>query len=218
MAIALKSKQRCALLLGSVSATVISGMISPVQRLTLNAFQARGAAAVFVAIPTRLSFPAFSDRIFAFILKRHLLILLFSAASSETLCNVAGCKSVIGLAHPENCVQSSVLSQRHEELREVVCAMLSSVDLDCDQVDCTKNVLLTSRLKAANAVNPDGSFIKVGGIVHGADMIVRGLFQLGDKFALDFTVFSEVSHDRVHGADNRRVSPKASLAQGKLGR
>ena len=38
-------------------------------------------------------------------------------------------------------------------------------------------------------------------------MIVRVLFQQGDEFALDFTVFSEVSHDRVHGADNRRVSP-----------
>ena len=30
-----------------------------------------------------------------------------------------------------------------------------------------------------------------GGLVHGADMIVRGLHQPGDEFALDFTVFSE---------------------------
>ena len=46
--------------------------------------------------------------------------------------------------------------------------MLSSVGLDCDQIDCTKNVLLTARLQAGKAVKPDGSFVKVGGIVHGA--------------------------------------------------
>ena len=36
-------------------------------------------------------------------------------------------------------------------------------------------LLLTARLQAGKTVsNPDGSFVKVGGIVHGADMIVRG--------------------------------------------
>ena len=96
--------------------------------------------------------------------------------------SVVGCKSAIGLAHPENCITSGLHTRRHETLREVVCAMLSSVDLDYDQVDCTKNVLLTSRLEAAKAINPDGVFVKVGGIVHGADMIlVRGLFQQGDE-------------------------------------
>ena len=87
--------------------------------------------------------------------------------------------------------------------------MLSSVGLDCDRVDCTKNMLLTARLQAAKAVNPDGSFVKVGGIVHGANMIVRGFHQRGDEFALDFTVFSEVSRDRLLAAMNpgvRRVT------------
>ena len=45
-------------------------------------------------------------------------------------------------------VSPGILVRRHEALREVVCAMLSSVGLDCDQVDCTKNVLLTARLQA----------------------------------------------------------------------
>ena len=144
---------------------------------------------------------AFTDSMFAYILKRRLLISQFSAASSNTMCNVGGCKSDIGLSHPESCTASGILGRRHEALREVVYAMLSSVGLDCDRVDCTKNVLLTARLQAAKAVNPDGSFVKVGGIVHGADMIVRGLHQRGDEFALDFTVFSgEVSRDRLLAA------------------
>ena len=59
------------------------------------------------------------------------------------------------------------------------------------------------------------TFVKVGGIVHDADMIVRGLHQRGDEFALDFTVFSEASRDRLLAAMNpgvRRVTPKATLA------
>ena len=79
---------------------------------------------------------------------------------------VVACKCVIVLSHPENCTVSGILVRRHEALGEVICAMLSSVGLDCDQVDCTKNVLLTARLQADKAVNPDGSFVKVGGIVH----------------------------------------------------
>ena len=213
--IATKFQQRCSLLLGKVSVTTITGMLSPVQRLTFDAHQARGAAAVFVAVPTQLSFPSFTDSMFAYILKRRLLISQFSAASSSTMCNVGGCKCVIGLSHPESCSASGILGRRHEALREVVCAMLSSVGLDCDRVDCTKNVLLTARLQAAKAVNPDGSFVRVGGLVHGADMIVRGLHQPGDEFALDFTVFSEASRDRALASMNpgaRRITPKATLA------
>ena len=59
--IATKFQQRCSLLHGKVSVTTITGMLSPVQRLTFDAHQARGAAAVFVAVPTQLSFPAFTD-------------------------------------------------------------------------------------------------------------------------------------------------------------
>ena len=87
MAIAPKFQQRCSFLLGSASVTAISGMISPVQGLSFNAHQARGAAAVFVAVPTRMSFPTFTDSMFAYILKRCLLIIpLFSAASSNAIC------------------------------------------------------------------------------------------------------------------------------------
>ena len=97
--------------------------------------------------------------------------------------------------------------------------MLSSVGLDCDRVDCTKNVLLTARLTSGCelrlAVNPDGSFVRVGGLVHGADMIVRGLHQPpGDEFALDFTVFSEASRDRALASMNpgvRRVTAMAFI-------
>ena len=52
--------------------------------------------------------------------------------------------------------------------------------------------------------------------MHGAVLMVRGLFQRGDEFALDLTVFSEVSHERLLAAVNpgvRRAAPKASLAQ-----
>ena len=93
VAIAPKFQQRCSLFLGSVSVTAISGMLSPVQRLSFNAHQARGAAAVFVVgVPTQMSFPAFTDSMFAYIiLKRRLLIPLFSAVSSNAMCNVGGC-------------------------------------------------------------------------------------------------------------------------------
>ena len=50
------------------------------------------------------------------------------------------------------------------------------------------------------------------------DMIVRGLFQRGDEFALDFTVFSEASHERLLAAVNPGVRRATHKARWKLRR
>ena len=84
-------------------------------------------------------------------------------------------------------------------------------------VDCTKNVLLTARLQAAKAVVTRMGLLSRLVVLcrHGADMIVRGLYQRGDEFALDFTVFSEVSYERLAAAMNpgarRRVTPSYTV-------
>ena len=71
-----------------------------------------------------------------------------------------------------------------------------------DQCDCKyTNMLLTSRLEIAGAVNTSGERVTTAfgasRVVDGVDMLVRGLFIPGEETVVDFKVFSERAEKRV---------------------
>ena len=86
--------------------------------------------------------------------------------------------------------------------------MLVDAGVSFDQCDCKYNMLLTSRLEIAGAVNTSGERVTTAQgasrVVDGADMLIRGLFIPGEETVVDFTVFSERAEKRV-AASNHTV-------------
>ena len=74
--------------------------------------------------------------------------------------------------------------------------MLAEVSVQHDGPDLRSHAGIRNELIAANAVGPNGSLFNADpvdrrGNHQGADMLVHGLFEPGDRTAIDFTVVSD---------------------------
>jgi len=171
------------------------------EALVVKAQSQRGTAAVFTAIPVKDSPFYCTDEIFKYIARRRFLIKSIGALDmGDSKCRIGTCSDRAGFNHFESCVSTNIQGARHEVMRDVTREMLSDIGVAFDQADLRCHVGIRDELARAGAVNSiTGELVQRSGRGNheGGDMLVHGLYQAGDRTALDFTVVSERAVRRV---------------------
>ena len=147
------------------------------------------------AIPVKDSPFYCTDKIFKYIARRRFLIKSIGALDmGDSKCRIGTCSDRAGFNHFESCVSTNIQGARHEVMRTVTREMLSDIGVAFDQADLRCHVGIRDELARAGAVNSiTGELVQRSGRGNheGGDMLVHGLYQAGDRTALDFTVVSE---------------------------
>ena len=202
----------------TIAKRAIRPLMSLGQTVGFKAQCAKGAAAMFTALPVKDTPLYVPNYAFTYCLKRRFLKEIAGALNVDDRCHVGSCRERAGFNHFESCVCTPIMERRHEVLRIELQQMFTEVGVRFDMADLRVHTGIRDRLATAGVFNSSGALVQYSGAGRkrgnheGADMLVHGLDVPGDETAIDVTVVSDRTASRVVPAATPYSGTDAQLA------
>ena len=197
--------------------------MSLTQAVAFKAQCAKGAGAMFAALPVRDTVFFLQNSSFTYMMQRRFLNKSFGACGTQIelcnqamVCRIGNCREPVSPLHFECCTSSSCLDTKHDALRDQVKIMLADSGVSFDHSDLRAHSGILNELAAAGAVASTGVRIqpvgpgRASGNQPGADLLVHSLEGAG-RSALDFTITNDRTRGRVAAAATLNTGSQVQL-------